>query len=72
MILVSEVKGEECQISPMDGFLWMINTGHLPKSVCWLPTQNMKIKKTDRDSFFDHVMINAANGDEEILIMRPS
>ncbi len=72
MRMVNEVKGEECQISPMDGFLCMINHRNLPTAVCWLPTHNVKIKKTGRDSFFDHVMINAANGDEEILVCGPS
>jgi len=49
MIMVSEIKDEECQISLMDGSFWMINTGHFPKSVCWLPTQNVKRKTLIRD-----------------------
>lgn len=56
----------------MDGTTWMINPGDLPSAMCWIPTTNVKIKKSRNDRFFDHVMINIDNMNEEILVRKQS
>lgn len=42
---ILEVNNNGLEISLMDGSRWQIDAGDISKTVCWYPTQRIKIEK---------------------------
>jgi len=48
---ILEIKEDGFEVSLMDGSNWSVNPGDSTKTICWYPTQRIKIKENSDGTF---------------------